>query len=99
MNWSALFEESLPYAAFLDRYATPEQRARWDATHDRIILTADQAALLGGFRRRMPVLCLAGAWCGDCVNQCPIFDHFARAAPSIDLRFLDRDAHPEVRDT
>ena len=47
----------------------------------------------------MPVLCLAGAWCGDCINQCPIFDHFARAAPgAIDLRFLDRDARPEVRE-
>ena len=46
----------------------------------------------------MPVLCLAGAWCGDCINQCPAFDHFARASPAIDLRFLDRDARPDVRD-
>ena len=44
----------------------------------------------------MKVLCLAGAWCGDCVNQCPIFDHFARLAPSIQLRFFDRDAHPDL---
>jgi len=53
--------------------------------------------LLAGFTRRMPVLCMAGAWCGDCINQCPIFDLFARASCSIDLRFLDRDAIPEVR--
>ena len=46
----------------------------------------------------MPVLCLAGAWCGDCINQCPAFDHFDRASSSIDLRFLDRDARPDVRD-
>ncbi len=47
----------------------------------------------------MPVLVLNGAWCGDCINQCPIFDHAARAAGgAIDLRFLDRDARPEVRD-
>ena len=44
----------------------------------------------------MPVLVLAGAWCGDCVNQCPIFAHFASAAPTIDLRFLDRDAQPDI---
>jgi hypothetical protein len=42
------------------------------------------------------VLVLAGAWCGDCVNQCPIFAHFAAAAPAIDLRFLDRDARPDI---
>jgi thiol-disulfide isomerase/thioredoxin len=45
----------------------------------------------------MPVLCLCGAWCGDCINQCPVFDHFARATDRIDLRFLDRDIKPEVR--
>ena len=59
---------------------------------------AEQRGLLGGFARRMPVLCLAGAWCGDCVNQCPVFDHFAGASATIDLRFLDRDAQPELRD-
>src|SRR5205823_3057338 len=53
---------------------------------------------LGGFTRRMPVLCLTGAWCGDCINQCPVFDHFARAAPALDVRFLDRDARTDVRD-
>jgi len=42
------------------------------------------------------VLCLAGAWCGDCVNQCPIFDRFAAVSPRIELRFFDRDAHPEL---
>ena len=66
--------------------------------HERFKLTADQVKLLGGFTRRMPVVCLAGAWCGDCVNQCPAFDHFAAASPQIDLRFLDRDAIPAVRD-
>ena len=54
--------------------------------------------MLSGFVRRMPVLCLCGAWCGDCINQCPAFDHFARASTAIDLRFLDRDADPAVAD-
>jgi hypothetical protein len=65
--------------------------------HGRFKLTPEQEALLGGFARRMSVLCLAGTWCGDCVNQCPVFDHFARASQVIDLRLLDRDARPEVR--
>ena len=98
MVWSSVFEAALPYAAFLDKYATPAHRARWDAMHARVRLEADQLALLGGFIRRMPVLVMAGTWCGDCVNQCPIFDHFASASRSIDLRFLDRDALPEVAD-
>ena len=98
MDWSALFAESLPYVDFLDKYANPQQRARWDAMHARVRLTRAQKELLGGFARRMPVVVLNGAWCGDCINQCPIFDHFAHASPQIELRFLDRDARPEVRD-
>jgi thiol-disulfide isomerase/thioredoxin len=94
--WAAAFAVALPYEQFLDRHATPEQRDRWQAFHARVELTAAQRALLGGFVRRMPVLVLAGAWCGDCVNQCPIFAHFAAAAPAIDLRLLDRDALPEI---
>lgn len=98
MNWMAAFEQALPYEAFLDRHATPAHRPRWDAAHARVALALEQATLLKGFVRRMPVLCLAGAWCGDCINQCPAFDHFARAATAIELRFLDRDANLEVRD-
>ena len=96
-DWSTIFADSLSYAAFLDRYASPLQRDRWTAMHDRISLTGEQRSLLNGFSRRMPVICLAGTWCGDCVNNCPVFDHFANASPQIDLRFLDRDAEPEVR--
>lgn len=98
MDWLNLHAEGLGYSAFLDRYATPAQRGRWDAMHARFRLTPEQEALLGGFVRRMPVLCLCGAWCGDCINQCPAFDHFARASASIDLKFIDRDARPDLRD-
>jgi thiol-disulfide isomerase/thioredoxin len=98
MNWLTSFEHGLSYTAFLDRYATPEQRKRWDAMHSRVHLSDQQRALLAGFQRLMPVLVLNGAWCGDCINQCPIFDHFASVARVIDLRFLDRDANPEVRE-
>jgi hypothetical protein len=98
MDWINVFAEAVPYAAFLDRYATSSQRVRWDELHGRFTLSTSQRELLGGFVRRMPVLCLAGAWCGDCINQCPVFDHFAQAAAVIDLRFLDRDAQPGVRE-
>jgi thiol-disulfide isomerase/thioredoxin len=94
--WKAAFDAALPYRDFLARHATPDQRGRWDAFHARVALSPPQTKMLAGFVRRMPVLVLAGAWCGDCVNQCPIFDHFAAAAPSIDLRFLDRDARPDI---
>ncbi len=98
MDWMNVFAEALSYTAFLDRHATAPQRTRWDDLHARFSLDAGQKELLGGFTRRMPVLCLAGAWCGDCINQCPVFDHFAEAAPVIEVRYLDRDARTDVRE-
>lgn len=98
MDWSVPFAEALPYSAFLDRHANPNQRARWDAQHARVRLDEAQATLLGGFVRRMPVLVLNGAWCGDCIAQVPILDHFARACPAIDLRLIDKEARADVRE-
>lgn len=94
--WHEAFRAAVPYADFLAQFGTPEQKARWHAFHGQVSLTTPQKELLAGFVRRMPVLVLAGAWCGDCVNQCPIFDHFAAASSMIDVRFLDRDAHPDI---
>ena len=94
--WAAAFAQALPYDAFLAHHATPDQRSRWEGVRGRVALTATQKQLLGSFKRRMPVLVLSGAWCGDCVNQCPIFAAFAAETKAIDLRFLDRDALPEI---
>jgi thiol-disulfide isomerase/thioredoxin len=94
--WKAAFDTAQPYTDFLARHATADQRSRWDAFHGRVTLTAAQTKVLSNFVRKMPVLVLAGTWCGDCVNQCPIFAHFAAAAPVIDLRFLDRDQLPDI---
>ena len=63
---------------------------------DRASANARTCSSLSGFARQMNVLCLAGAWCGDCVTQCPILDHFSIACQRIDLRFFDRDAHPDL---
>jgi hypothetical protein len=98
MNLYEKFRQGLPYADFLAKYGTDVHRGRWEKLHAQVALTPAQRQVLAAFTRRMPVLCLAGAWCGDCVNQCPIFDHFARAAAMIELRFLDRDDHRDVQE-
>jgi thiol-disulfide isomerase/thioredoxin len=45
------------------------------------------------------VVALAGIWCGDCAQQCPLIQRIADANPDrIDLRWLDRDAHSDLQD-
>jgi hypothetical protein len=91
------FQQGQAYHEFLERYANDGQKQRWRQMYEQVALTPLQRELLGTFRRTMNVLCLAGAWCGDCINQCPIFEHFAAAAPVIRVRFLDRDEHADLQ--
>ena len=97
MNLFQKYQLGLPYADFIARYATDVQKDRWRQVQDQVALTPAQKNLLASFTRRMPVLVLAGAWCGDCINQCPIFEHFAAANPVVQPHYLDRDEHADVQ--
>src|SRR3954471_435303 len=91
------FSKALPYTEFMARYGHAAYAAKWKATFDQVTLTPAQRELLGKFKRETPVLVLAGAWCGDCSSQCPIFDRFAEAAPVLKVRYLDRDDHADAQ--
>ena len=91
------FQQGLSYADFIKKYANDMQKQRWQQTFEQLTLTPAQRALLGSFRRQMNVLCLLGAWCGDCINQCPNFERFAQAAPVMQVGYLDRDDHADVQ--
>src|SRR5215213_4129977 len=91
------FPAGLPMAHFLVKYGSPAHQKRWQATFDSVELTVQQTDLLKSFKREMNVLVLAGAWCGDCSSQCPIFDRFAEAAPVIKVRYLDNGEHADVQ--
>lgn len=97
MNLFDAWPAALPYAAFLTKYGSPGDRARWDQTLQQAALTPEQRRLLGAFTRTTNVLVLAGAWCGDCSGQCPVFERFAEAAPVLAVRYLDRDDHADVQ--
>jgi hypothetical protein len=89
-DFAATFSRALDYRRFLERYGTAEQRTRWQQVYDAVKLTEAQRALVQSFRRRMPMICLSGPWCGDCVNGCPVLQRIAEANPLIDLRFVNR---------
>lgn len=87
--WRAEFAKALPYRAYLD--ASPENhRTKWEEMATRIVVPDAQREVIGQFTRRMPVLCLSGVWCGDCVRQGPMFQAIAALNPAIDLRFAER---------
>lgn len=97
MNLFEKYQAGHTYSDFLNRYASEGQKQNWRLVFDKVSLSPTQLHQLKSFTRTMPVLCLSGAWCGDCSGQCPIFEHFTQAAPVLQVRYLDRDDHADVQ--
>jgi thiol-disulfide isomerase/thioredoxin len=97
MNLFDKFAVGLSLPDFLAKYGTDADRAKWARAAEQTQITDAQKQLLGKFTRRTNVLVLAGAWCGDCAAQCPIFEKFAAAAPVLVTRYIDRDEHADAQ--
>jgi len=98
MDFLTKWPQGLSYTDFLARYASPDQHQRWDSVYQQTVLTPAQQALLQGFQRDMLVAVVAGAWCGDCIQQCPIFEAFARQTTRLQIRYFDRDDQSDMAD-
>lgn len=97
MNPADYFGDALTYHEFLQEHGNEGDRNRWQQVYDQSFLHQDELDTLASFVRQINVLVFAGAWCGDCVVQCPIFQRFAEAAPVLKPGFIDRDTFPELK--
>lgn len=92
----AKYAQALRYDDYLAA-AAPNHRESWHAVHHRAWLDDAQYALLSSFTRRVHILALSGAWCGDCAQQLPFLARFEQANPDlVQPRFLDRDDHADL---
>jgi hypothetical protein len=98
MKPAEFHKQGLCYADFLTKYGSEGDRRRWQQVWSKTRLIPEQESLLRSFVREMHVLCMAGAWCGDCVEQCPIFQVFEELSAVIHVRYLDRDAFPQLKE-
>ena len=87
-------ESAQSYEAYLESDA--KRAAPWRENDARTELSDVQKTLLSGFVREMRVLVISGIWCGDCSTQGPMLGVIAKGSEKIDLRWLDRDAAPEL---
>ncbi len=98
----AVFDVALPYEAYVAT-GTPDQQARWNEferlARSHAALNTAQRSLVSDFTRKINLLVLSGMWCGDCAQQCPLLTIIADFAPTLDLRFVDRDQARALSDT
>ena len=90
------FQSGLAFDAYVAT-GTPDQQSKWRDFHARVKLTDPQRSLIAGFTRQVNILIISGTWCGDCVQQVPMFDHIERANPGkVALRVVDRDKNLDL---
>ena len=94
-----VFRDAVSYRDYLTT-GNDREGAAWTRAEAALPALPDDAGTrLDSAGRIVNVLCLSGIWCGDCVRSVPVVARLAAAAgPSVDLRLVDRDAIPELRD-
>ena len=95
--WRDAFAQALPYERYVAT-GTPAQQERWRNYRERVSLSDAQRGVASAFKRRLNVLVLSGMWCGDCARQCPMLDLIGSASSALDIRFIDNQAIPTLRD-
>lgn len=95
--WQREFSQALSYSDFLQQ-AEKVHRQRWEDYGTRIVLPAEGQKRVQSFQRSMHVLLLVGAWCGDCARQGPMIQAIARHNELLNVRFIDNQASPALRD-
>lgn len=97
--WRTTFHAAMDYDTYLAS-GDPAKAGRWrDMSAKLPTLSGEQEERLRGHDREMNVLFYSGVWCGDCARQGPMVRRIADACgPKVALRYIDRDASPELRD-
>ena len=92
------FEQGLTFQDFV-RSGEPEgHHLQWNQRFGQLALDDDQRRLVESFTRSVRLLCLTGAWCGDCALQGAAMARIEQANPArVQVRFLDRAAHADLQ--
>lgn len=96
MDWKSKWESGLGYQDYLSKHANEQDAARWRSVHSAMDLGDPVREMLRSWTRKMPVLVMSGAWCGDCAEQCPLFEKIENENPLVEFRFIDRDADAQL---
>lgn len=90
------WEDGVSFQAFLP--SAQKNVDLWTQTYERADPPADLLSRVASIPGDWRLLVLSADWCGDASNTVPFLARLAEAAPTLDLRLLDRDDHLALMD-
>jgi len=96
IDWKAVFESGLDYAAWLAAAESAEQRDMLEAQRTALALDPQVAGFMAALPRPVHVVAIAEDWCGDVVRHAPVLQRMAEAGANLKVRYISREQHPDV---
>ncbi|HEY3270873.1 MAG TPA: thioredoxin family protein [Geothrix sp.] len=96
IDWKAVFESGLDYAAWLAAAESAGQREEMEAQRTALALDAQVAGFMSALPRPVHVVAIAEDWCGDVVRHAPVLQRLAEAGSNLKVRYISRVQHPDV---
>ncbi len=96
IDWKAVFDSGLDYAAWLAAAESPEQRDKLEAQRTALVLEPLAKGALAALARPVHVVAIAEDWCGDVVRHVPVLQRMAEAGPMLRIRYISRQQWPDV---
>jgi hypothetical protein len=96
IDWKAVFDSGLDYAAWLAAAEDPAQRDKLVAQREALSLEPAVAGFLAALPQPVHVVAIAEDWCGDVVRHAPVLQRMAEAGPQLKVRYISRQQHPDV---
>lgn len=97
MNLRARYESAMTFEEFLAGATINVDF--WRAQYRLATVDDEAVERLSALDARRHLLVLLEDWCGDAVNSVPVLVRLAEAVPNLDIRFLGRDANPDLMDS
>jgi hypothetical protein len=96
IDWKAVFETGLDYAAWLAAAESAEQRDKLEAQRQALTLDPTVAGFLAALPLPVHVVAIAEDWCGDVIRHAPVLQRMAEAGANLRVRYISREQHPDV---
>jgi thiol-disulfide isomerase/thioredoxin len=96
IDWKAVFDSGLEFAAWLDAGETEQNVEALRQFYDEQVIAEGVQAKLKAVSKPVHVIAIAEDWCPDVIRHAPALQKMADLNDNLRVRYISREDHPEV---
>lgn len=96
IDWKSLFHAACDYEAWLSSEDNAGNCGEMEQQRKKLVLGEDVRTFLTGVDKKVHIIAIAEAWCGDVVMHVPMIMSLSDSSSKLRVRFIGRQARPDV---